>query len=189
MRIESFSSQALAYGASSPILNPVNQGQKNVNIYLGKPVRAAARFIFGITAVTIIPTIGTFYHLTKTIQCTIAYGSMDTAHERSKAWKHLKAGFVDGFIATTHILALGVIPAVLANYVPQELARINRFSNPNDLGSLIALTLTGGYLISGLADATVYSLVGCASIAGAAALIKPILFTVFPHIYKAKIDQ
>src|SRR6266403_1656495 len=116
MTIQSFSSQALASGASSPILNPNNQEQGNASIYLGKPVRAAARFVFGITAVTIIPTLGTFYHLAKTIQCAIAYGAADKANERTKAWQHLKAGLVDGRTAATHILALGIIPLILANY-------------------------------------------------------------------------
>lgn len=188
MTIQSFSNQALAYGASSPILNPDNQGQKHTSIYLGKPVRAIARFAFGITAVTIIPAVGTFYHLAKTIQCSIAYGTAEKTNERSKAWKHLKAGLVDGFIAATHILALGIIPLALANYIPQEIARINRLPNHID-PRLRPFEFLTAVIACEFAKTTTYSLIGFAAIIGIPALIRPIAFTLFPDSYKANMDQ
>jgi hypothetical protein len=88
---------ALTAGANSNWLNPKNGGQGRISIYLGKPIRAIARVVYGIACITIVPVIGLFYHTGQAIKNTFISG------QQVRAWSHLKAAGQDAYIFTASL--------------------------------------------------------------------------------------
>jgi hypothetical protein len=89
--------QALHLGASKPWLNPSNEGQGRFSVYCGKPMRALARLIYGLSCTTLIPTAGAFYHMGKAIDCTIM--SKSQTELKTRSWQHLAAASRDAYMA------------------------------------------------------------------------------------------
>lgn len=106
MTIQSLYREAVDWSANSNLLNPNNAGQGRISIYLGKPVRAIARLIYGLVISTIIPAIGIAFHLFKTIDQALLSTSAsdpDKAAIRNKSWDHLKCAGKDALVFATTV--------------------------------------------------------------------------------------
>jgi hypothetical protein len=114
MAIPSLYQRATCAGANSRWLNPENQGQGRISTYLGKPIRAVARMVYGFACTTIFPLMGVFYHTGQAIKNTVQ------SKEQERAWSHLKAAAIDaGAVAATSFFILGAsLQFVIARRLP-----------------------------------------------------------------------
>lgn len=102
MSATSLTMQAFNKGAESALLNPDNKGQGRVSTYIGKPLRAAARLVYGIGVAALVPISGVIYHGLKALDAWIM---TKEGENTGKAKAHLKAMGKDFLIATS-ILSL-----------------------------------------------------------------------------------
>lgn len=89
----SISGQALLFGATSNILNPINKGQGPFQKIVGKPLRMLARLIYQIAIALIIAPLGAIYHFGSALGNWVVSRILE--EERGTyaafAWEHLKA--------------------------------------------------------------------------------------------------
>jgi hypothetical protein len=97
----------LQKGAQSSILNPHNEGQGVLSVYVGKPCRFVARLVYTVACETIAPCAGVLYHGITLMHESIMYSSKNDS-DKEQAWTCITQH------AEKFAWDLGVVLAVLA---------------------------------------------------------------------------